>query len=98
MATRAASAAPIQRVLRESGIQDSLPLANRNLNSVITTLNPCYSRARKARSSAASPWLETAVVERRASFDGGGISAAERLSVAQTTGRLSQSVTTESGS
>jgi hypothetical protein len=48
MATRAANAAPIQRVLRESGIQDPLPLANRNLNSVITTLNPCYSRARKA--------------------------------------------------
>jgi hypothetical protein len=47
MATRAASAAPIQRVLRESGIQDPLPLANRNLNSVITTLNPCYSRVKE---------------------------------------------------
>lgn len=47
MATRAASAAPIQRVLRESGIQDPLLLANRDLNSITTTLNPCYSGARK---------------------------------------------------
>jgi hypothetical protein len=47
MVTRAASAAPIQRVLRESGIQDPLPLANRKLNTVKTTLNPGYSGARK---------------------------------------------------
>jgi hypothetical protein len=47
MATRAASTAPIQRVLRESGVQDPLPRANRNLNTVKTTLNPGYSGARK---------------------------------------------------
>jgi hypothetical protein len=48
MVTKAASAAPIQRVLRESGIQNPLPVANRNLNSLKTTLNPSYSGCKEA--------------------------------------------------
>jgi hypothetical protein len=47
MATRAASAAPIQKVLRESGIQDPLPLANRSLNTITTTLEPLLFRCKE---------------------------------------------------
>lgn len=42
MTTRA-SAAPIQRVLRESGIPNPLPLANKKPQDVETTLNTTYS-------------------------------------------------------
>jgi hypothetical protein len=105
MATRAASAAPIQRVLRESGIQDPLPRANRNLNSLKTTLNSSYSGCKEALpvwpgscnmfhlrpNRSQTPLHEEpdklgrvrhllareSDVERRASFDRRGTSAAE---------------------
>jgi hypothetical protein len=48
MATRAASAAPIQRVLPESGIRNPLSRANRSLNTLETTMNASYSLNRHA--------------------------------------------------
>jgi hypothetical protein len=47
MATRAARAAPIQKVLRESGIHDPFHSRIRSLNAVATTLEPLLFRCKE---------------------------------------------------